>query len=325
MNVLVVHAHHEPASFCSALSARAVSGLKAAGHEVVVSDLHAMGFDPVSDRRNFLQASEPDYLKQQVEEVHASDGAGFVPDLEAEIAKLEACDALVFSCPLWWFGMPAILKGWCDRVLVSGRVYGGGKLYENGLGGGQRRAMIIVTTGGAPNAYDGWGVNPSLEKVLEPIQHGIFWFNGFRPLHPFVAYAPARVGGEGRAASLEALDARIEGFFEAAPLDLPRLADFPGWGPDAHKRFIVTAKRRGAPTTSEAELAPAQEAMLSDWRRRGVLLDYESTTPDSAQWRGFMRMRTADRESLERLLGELPLADALEFDVSELAPPFDSK
>jgi NAD(P)H dehydrogenase (quinone) len=51
MKVLIVHAHHEPKSFCSALYRRAVDTLTNAGHEVVTSDLYALAFDPVSDRR----------------------------------------------------------------------------------------------------------------------------------------------------------------------------------------------------------------------------------------------------------------------------------
>src|SRR5450432_813587 len=110
MKVLIVHAHHEPKSFCSALYRRAVDTLTNAGHEVVTSDLYAMGFDPVSDRRNFTSVADPDYLKQQMEERLASDDSGFAPALEAEITKLEACDLLIFTFPLWWFALPAILK-----------------------------------------------------------------------------------------------------------------------------------------------------------------------------------------------------------------------
>src|SRR5690348_10361819 len=114
MNVLIVHAHHEPKSFCSALSRQAAQTLRNLGHAVTVSDLYAMNFNPVSDRRNFTTVHDPDYLKQQFEERHASDNHGFAPDLEAEIQKLEAADLLLFTFPIWWFALPAILKGWVD-------------------------------------------------------------------------------------------------------------------------------------------------------------------------------------------------------------------
>ncbi len=114
--------------------------------------------------------------------MHASDTNGFAADVEAELSKLEQCDALIFNFPLWWFGMPAILKGWCDRVLAMGRIYGGPKLYEGGIGQATKRGLVIMTTGGGPAVYNGWGQNPSLDAILIPIQHGIFWFNGFLPL-----------------------------------------------------------------------------------------------------------------------------------------------
>jgi putative NADPH-quinone reductase len=137
LNVLIVHAHHEPKSFCSALFRRAVQTLSDAGHSVFTSDLYAQQFDPVSDRRNFTSMFDADYLKQGKEERHATAVDGFAPDLECEIRKLESCDLLVFSFPLWWFAMPAILKGWVDRTFAYSRIFGGTRMYENGIGQGR--------------------------------------------------------------------------------------------------------------------------------------------------------------------------------------------
>ena len=119
MRVFIVHAHHEPGSFNGALTREACAALAAAGDEVVVSDLYAMGFDPVSDRRNFTTVRDPRRLKQQDEESHASANGGFVAELQAEMDKVAWCDALVLQFPLWWLGLPAILKGWVDRVSPS--------------------------------------------------------------------------------------------------------------------------------------------------------------------------------------------------------------
>ena len=143
LNVLIVHAHHEPKSFCNALFRHAVQTLSDAGHAVVTSDLYAQRFDPVSDRRNFTSVFDADYLKQGTEERHATAVDGFAPDLECEIRKLESCDLLVFSFPLWWFAMPAILKGWVDRTFAYSRIFGGTRMYENGLGQGRRRPLVV--------------------------------------------------------------------------------------------------------------------------------------------------------------------------------------
>jgi N-ethylmaleimide reductase len=64
--------------------------------------------------------------------------------------------------------------GWVDRVFASGRIYGREKIYENGLGQSQKRAMVIMTTGGGYDSYGGYGVNPPLDTILAPIQHGVF-------------------------------------------------------------------------------------------------------------------------------------------------------
>ena len=66
MKVFIVHAHHELKSFNGALTQAVVTALQDAGHDVRVSDLYAMPFDPVSDRRNFTTVGEADYPKQQV-------------------------------------------------------------------------------------------------------------------------------------------------------------------------------------------------------------------------------------------------------------------
>src|SRR5215472_5106071 len=134
MNALIVHAHPEPRSFSSALARTAAQTLAEDGHRVTVSDLYVAGFYPVSGRNNFTTIKDAGYFKQQQEEIYATEQNGFVPEIEAEIRKLEEADLLIFSFPMWWFGMPGVLKGWVDRVFPKGWVYGGQKLYEHGLG-----------------------------------------------------------------------------------------------------------------------------------------------------------------------------------------------
>lgn len=77
MKIFIVVAHPERQSFNGAMFRTAVETLSAAGHEVRTSDLHAMPLDPVSGRHNFLAAKDPDYFKQQIEEMHAIETNGF--------------------------------------------------------------------------------------------------------------------------------------------------------------------------------------------------------------------------------------------------------
>jgi putative NADPH-quinone reductase len=103
VRVLVVHAHPCPESFVAAVKDRVLAGLSAAGHEVRVADLYAEGFDPVlspAERRAYHDAG--------------ANEAG----VAAELERLRWAEGLVFVYPTWWYGPPAILKGWLDRVWV---------------------------------------------------------------------------------------------------------------------------------------------------------------------------------------------------------------
>lgn len=222
MRVFIVHAHHEPTSFNAALTATARQALLAAGHEARVSDLYAMNFDPVSDRRNFRLVADASRLKQQVEEEHASANDGFAPGLQQEMDKLAWCDVLVLQFPLWWLGMPAIMKGWIDRVFALGRAYGGGRYYSRGVFAG-KRAMCSVTIGGSSLMYSERGAYGPIEAALFPIHHGILGFTGFTVIEPFLTFAPARSSDGDRHAILQAYGRRILALQSApaiAPFDL---------------------------------------------------------------------------------------------------------
>jgi NAD(P)H dehydrogenase (quinone) len=226
MRIFIVHAHPEPKSFNGAMTQAASEALRDAGHDVVISDLYAMNFNPVSDRGNFLTVENPDYYKQQAEEAYAAAHNGFAPDIQREMDKLFWCDALVFQFPLWWFGLPAILKGWVDRVFASGgRIYGGGKWYDRGVFAG-KRAMCSVTIGGPPSIYSEHGLNGPIQSILFPINHGMFYFTGFTVIEPFLVHAPARIGDEARAAYLASYRERVLNLATAPTITYPKLDDY---------------------------------------------------------------------------------------------------
>lgn len=225
MNAFIVHAHHEPRSFNGAMTRAAVETLGGLGHGVVVSDLYAMGFDPVSDRRNFTTVKNAEYLKQQDEERHASEAGGFAPDIAAEQEKLFACDLLILQFPLWWFSVPAILKGWFDRVLAAGKVYGGGKWYSDGAFRG-KRAMLSLTMGAPAHMMREDGINGDLEAILFPLNHGVLYFCGFAVLPPFVVHSPARMSDTQRAGELERYARHLRALDEFEPIRYPTLEDY---------------------------------------------------------------------------------------------------
>jgi len=200
--VLIVHAHPESQSFCSALKNEAVSYFQSQGAEVKVSDLYMMGFNPIGDKHDFTQLQNPDFFKYQMEQVHAHQHNLFSAEVKTEMDKLEWCDTLIFNFPLWWFGLPAILKGWVDRIFAMGLVYGAGKgVYDNGTYK-NKTAFLTLTTGGPEIAYGENGKNGTLDTILYPIQHGMFYFAGMTVLPPFISFSPARITDEERKTQL---------------------------------------------------------------------------------------------------------------------------
>jgi NAD(P)H dehydrogenase (quinone) len=225
MKVLIVYAHEEPHSFNAAMKNVAIRTLEGQGHTVVVSDLYRMGFKAVADGQDFLERRDKHYLKRQNEEKAASELGTLAHDILVEQKKLRDCELLILQFPLWWFSMPAILKGWVDRVFSMGFAYGGGQWFDNG-GMKGRKAMLAITSGGPDFMYTPTGRNGDLEQILFPIQHGILYFCGFEVLPPFVAFAPAHANEEQRSALLEAYGRRLSTLEQLQPVAFHPLQHF---------------------------------------------------------------------------------------------------
>ena len=136
MKCLVVIAHPLTDSLCHTLARTAIDTLRAQGHEVQVEDLYQTEFSPVlsaSERRSYYGASF---------DAH---------DLQPSIARLLDAEAIILVFPTWWFGFPAILKGWFDRVWAPGVAYD----HASDLGPikprlNRLRRMVAITTLGSP-------------------------------------------------------------------------------------------------------------------------------------------------------------------------------
>ena len=226
MNVLIVFAHPEPASFSTALKDEAVATLTRAGHAVTVSDLYAMRWNPALGPDEFAHdRADAQFLDLSREQEHAHRNDSHAADVHAEQAKMAAADLVLFHFPVWWFGMPAILKGWVDRVFGRGFAYSAGRKYERGHFKG-KRAMLCITTGTASTLYEPDGIDGELLHVLWPIHNGILAYTGFTVLPPFVAWMPGRVEAGERAAYLTAYGERLAALDAAAPLFFHPWSDY---------------------------------------------------------------------------------------------------
>jgi NAD(P)H dehydrogenase (quinone) len=208
MNVLIVYAHPEPSSFTGALKDAAVRALATAGHHVEVSDLYAEGFNPVAGRHDFTGAADPARFHYQSEQLHASRTGSFAVDLVREQERLLRADLLVLIFPLWWGGLPAIVKGWFDRVCAYGMAYADGRRFARGYFVG-RRALLGLTTGGTIERFSASGSYGEMRHVLHSVKRCILEYLGLEVMEPFVAYAAPRVDSAARAEYLRSWQARL--------------------------------------------------------------------------------------------------------------------
>lgn len=242
MKVLIVYAHPEPGSFGRALLDRSVETLSSCGHQVVVSDLYAMEFQPVASGGDFTERRFPDALQYDREQKQSSHRHTFMPDIQAEIDKLLACDLLILQFPLWWFSVPAIMKGWIDRVFVNGTVYGaGGMRFDNG-GLKGRKALLAFTTGCLPGMMDSDGLLGQRDVILWHLQHGTFGYSGLQVLQPFVGWSIQYTDEAKRHEYLDKYEARLRGIEQESCMPTHALSDF---GPDWRLKRDVEPRTAG--------------------------------------------------------------------------------
>ena len=225
MKVFIVFAHHEPKSFGKALLERSVAALKEAGHDVVVSDLHAMNFNPVATEADFAERRFPELLQYDREQKHAHEHGAFAPDIQAELDKLLWCDMLILQFPLWWFSVPAIMKGWIDRVFVNGVVYGKGRRMDSG-GLKGRTAMLSITTGCYENMVAPDGLLGGLDVNLWHLNSGTLAYAGMQVLPPFMAWSIHYTDAPARHGYLDLYAERMKSLEQTEPMFFHPLSDF---------------------------------------------------------------------------------------------------
>lgn len=188
MKALIVYAHPEPKSFNGAMKDLSVETLRGRGDEVEVTDLYAMRFNAVVAADDFHgERADPEFLSIAAEQTRACERGTLASDIVTEQKKLARAEILILQFPIWWFGMPAILKGWADRVLARGFAYVAGRKYDTGMLRG-KTAMIAATTGTSADTYTPDGIDGDINTVLWPVHNGLLRYCGFDVIEPFIAY-----------------------------------------------------------------------------------------------------------------------------------------
>ena len=160
------YAHPNPKSFNHAILETTVKTLESKGHEVSVRDLYELNFEPVlkgSDFEGFQSGNTP-------------------ADIKTEQDFISKADVITMIYPIWWTGLPAILKGYIDRVLSYGFAYAYGEdgSIDKFLTG--KKGMIINTQGTPNDIYDSIGMTDALKKTSDT---GIFDFVGIETVDHF--------------------------------------------------------------------------------------------------------------------------------------------
>jgi NAD(P)H dehydrogenase (quinone) len=223
-NILLVLAHSEPRSLNGALKDLAITTLTAAGHTVTVSDLYAMKWKAVADAGDFTDEPAGDRFYYARSSARGYKGGTQTADIVAEQKKLIAADAVILQFPLWWFSMPAIMKGWIDRVFAYGLAYGIG--YEGGRYGTRygegsfvgKRALIVTTTGGQATHFTDRGVNGGIEDLLFPLTHGTLFYTGLDVLPVHAINGSNRLTDEQYAIESARYRERLTALFTDAPI-----------------------------------------------------------------------------------------------------------
>ncbi|WP_431823759.1 NAD(P)H-dependent oxidoreductase [Burkholderia sp. F1] len=223
--VLVVHAHPEPRSFTSSMFCAAQEVLTHAGDEVRTSDLYAKSFNPVAGPSDFGTRDDPDYLVYAKEQRAGRSNGTLSADIEEEVDNVLWADLVILNFPIFWFSVPAILKGWIDRVFLSGTFYGGMRFYDRG-GLKGKRVWVTATLGGRPHMFGKDAVHGEIEAMLSHLLRGSLAYVGFDVLEPFFGYHIPYITDDERKAILTRFRHEVANWRTRRTLSFPSLDDF---------------------------------------------------------------------------------------------------
>ena len=190
MKAHIVLAHPERRSFNGLLADTTMSTLTTAGWQVTLSDLYGLNFDPCESARHYTSRADSDRFHAQTEQRFNADRGTTPAAVKQEMDRVLACDLLVVHFPLWWFGMPAILKGWIDRVFVYGAMYRSAMRYDAGICAG-KKMLACVTTGASQDSCSFNGREGDTRLHMWPLLFP-FRYVGFDVLTPEIFHG---IGG----------------------------------------------------------------------------------------------------------------------------------
>lgn len=241
--VLIVYAHQSGGSFNAAAKDAAVEALTAQGCEVEVSDLYAMKFKATATAEDITgEPKNAEHFRYAEETKMAWEEGKLSADITEEQRKVTQADLIIFQFPMYWFTVPAILKGWFDRVLTLGYAYSHDKRYSCGIFK-DKKVILSFTTGSQESMFSANGINGDMNVTLWPLQNGILHYCGFQVLAPQIFWAPSHISPEARKTLLDAWRTRLQGLLGETPLSFIPLDSFDREGfqlkPEEHEKHAT--------------------------------------------------------------------------------------
>lgn len=193
MNALIIYAHPEEKSFTYSLTKELEDSLKAKGHNTNIRDLYALSFNPVLSSKDLEMINK-----------------GCIPeDIKIEQEYITWADTLFFVFPTWWESMPAIMRGYIDRVFSYGFAYGGNENGDIGLLKG-KKGVFIQGAGASKETFEATGLKNAIDIVHNT---GILEFCGVEPAGHLIFNSVSFVSNEERVEMIKSMKKFINNNF----------------------------------------------------------------------------------------------------------------
>jgi putative NADPH-quinone reductase len=204
MKVHIIFAHPNTRSFNGQMRDLTIKVLRENGCKVTVSNLYQEKFKSAADEDDFISLHNSDFFDIQQEQEKASINHTFSDDIKREQQYLSDADLIIFQFPLWWYSMPALLKGYIDRVFSYGFAYGSKRALEG------KKILVNMTTGAPEFAWTDYK-RGTIKDIFKHLFIGTFGLCGLHPLEPFIVYSAKRLTVTEKEHSLDKYQKYLEG------------------------------------------------------------------------------------------------------------------
>jgi NAD(P)H dehydrogenase (quinone) len=213
---LIIYANPNPKSFCGSIKNITIEKLKKMKHEVLLTDLYSIKFNPVASPSDLKKLKNSENFQLMSEQIFSyefeNNFDNYKKEIKDELDKITWADNLIFIFPIWWGSYPAILKGWFDKCLVFGHSWTNVNTFSNGLLKG-KTAWGVVTCEDTKENYSKEGLQKTtIEDMLHHFNRGTMSFVGAKVLKTYCFYQLGKLSNKEREDELIKYEKVLENF-----------------------------------------------------------------------------------------------------------------